>query len=157
MKKHEVFFMTDKFNEVKCRTFPLLACSLKTSYKCCIIYFNVFNSVRHICTTLKASDKLENVRHNKFDDQTYCVLLYRLIFRPHKKRPSNWTAFSSFMDVSIYIKAVIYLGDGCKFLLRTRAFAIHVECDCSCFMTNHCCNRDGGNISPMQLGNHCCS
>ncbi|MFU0838830.1 MAG: hypothetical protein ACFWUJ_10000 [Pseudomonas fragi] len=85
MKKHEVFFMTDKFNEVKCRTFPLLACSLIDFYKCCIIYFNVFNSVRHLCTTFKVPDKYKSVRHNTFDYQDFYVLFYRLIFRPHKK------------------------------------------------------------------------
>lgn len=89
MKKHEVFFMTDKFNEVKCRTFPLLAYLLSNSYKCCIIYFNVFNSVRHICMTKKCPTIFKSVRHNTFDDQTFYVLFYRLIFRLHKKRPSN--------------------------------------------------------------------
>ena len=67
MKKHEVFFMTDKFNEVKCRTFPLLACFLKTSYKSCIIYFYVFNSVRQICMTKKCPTNIKSVRHNTFD------------------------------------------------------------------------------------------
>ena len=56
-KKTEGFVVPDKFNEVKCRTFPLLACYFRTPYKSCIIYFNVFKSVRHICATLKASEK----------------------------------------------------------------------------------------------------
>lgn len=87
-KKDRRFFCARQFNEVKCRTFPLLAYLLSNSYKCCIIYFNVFKSVRHLCTTFKVSDKYESVRHNTFDDQTIYVLFYRLIFRPHKKRPS---------------------------------------------------------------------